>query len=111
MIKYQVIIVLDKARNRSYFHSYVESEDTTLGNIECSELPPYADINKARSCYWDSANLVWVYDGDKYADIREQIEAEKEEMEQKEIEASVVMTNAELTVALLELTEIVGGLL
>ena len=45
MKKYQVIIILDESRNRSYYQGYVESEDTTLGNITVEELPPYADIN------------------------------------------------------------------
>lgn len=108
-MKYQVIIFLDESRNRSYYHSYVMSEDTTLGNIECSDLPPYQDINKARACYWDADNATWVFDEEKYAEILAAIEEERVAREQAELEASVVMTNAELTQAFLELAEIVGG--
>lgn len=46
---YQVIIVFDDIKKKSYFNSYVISSDTTLGNIECEELPLYADINKAQA--------------------------------------------------------------
>ncbi len=53
-MKYQVIIILDSSRNRSYYQGYIISDDETQGNITCEELPPYADVNKARSCYWDS---------------------------------------------------------
>lgn len=108
-MKYQVIIFLDETRNRSYYRSYLESEDTTLGNIECSDLPPYQDINKARACYWDADNATWVFDEEKYSEIIAAIEAERAAREQAELEASVIMTNAELTQAILELTEIIGG--
>lgn len=111
MKKYQVIIVLDETRERSYFYSYVVSEDSTKGNIECTELPPYADIDKARACYWDDTNLVWVYDDDKYNEICEKIEAELEAQEQAKLEASLIMNNAELTEAVMELSELIGGLL
>ena len=108
-MKYQVIVFMDENRNKSYYHSYIESEDTTLGNIECSDLPPYQDINKARACYLDVDNATWVFDEEKYAEILAAIEEERVAREQAELEASVVMSNAELTQALLELAEIVGG--
>ena len=108
-MKYQVLLFLDETRNKSYYHSYFESEDTKLGNMECTDLPPYQDINKARACYWDSENSEWVFDEEKYAEIIEEIEAEREAREKEELEASVVMTNAELTQAIMEITEIIGG--
>lgn len=108
-MKYQVIIFLDENRNRSYYHSYIESEDTTLGNIECSDLPPYQDINKARACYWDADNAVWVFDEEKYSELLADIEEEEAAREQTEKEASVIMTNKELTYAVWEILEIIGG--
>lgn len=72
---YQVIITDDETRQRSYFYSYGVVE----GNITTEELPPYQDINKARSCYWDSDNSTWVYDPDKYAEICLDQQKQKEE--------------------------------
>ena len=108
-MKYQVIIVLDDTRNKSYFYSYVQSGDSTLGNIECTDLPPYQDINKARSCYWDSEALVWVFDEEKYTEILAIIADKEADIKQKELEASVIMTNKELTQAVWEILEIIGG--
>lgn len=110
-MNYQVIIVLDETREKSYFYSYVISEDTTLGNIECTDLPPYADINKARSCYWDADNSSWIFDEDKYKEICDDIESKLKEQEQAELDASLVMTNEEATAAIMELSDLVGGLL
>lgn len=78
-MKYQVILLLDVAKNKKYYQSYVESNDSTLGNIECSDLPAYQDINKAQACYWDSDNKSWVYDDEKYNEIRAKKDEEKEE--------------------------------
>lgn len=100
---YQVIIILDEERSKSYYHSYVESTDTTLGNISVSELPPYADINKAQACYWDANNLAWVFDEEKYASIIAKIEANKEAAEQAQLEAEATPTNGELAECVMEL--------
>lgn len=71
-MEYHVILILDEKRAKNYYYSY--SEEGT-GNLKCSELPPYQDINKARSCYWDGS--AWVYDEEKYAEIIAAIEAQK----------------------------------
>lgn len=102
---YQVIIILDESREKSYYHSYVESEDKTLGNISCDELPPFQDINKAHACYWDSENGQWVFDDEKYAEIIAEITAEKEAAEQAASEAEATPTNAELAECAMELGE------
>lgn len=67
---YQVIIVRNENKEKNYYYSYTESEDTTLGNISVEDLPPYQDINKARACYWSDG--IWVYDPEEYEDILEQ---------------------------------------
>ena len=98
---YQVIIILDEARNKSYYHSYVPGD----GNIECEELPPYADVNKARACYWDAKAKAWVYDEEKYAEIIAEQEAAKAAQEQAEKEEAAVPSNKELAEAVVELAE------
>lgn len=102
-MKYQVILFLDESRNKSYYHSYVESEDVLLGNIECTELPAYQDINKARACYWDTDALQWIFDEEKYAEIVAQIEAERQAAEQARLEAEATPTNLELADCAIEL--------
>lgn len=96
---YQVIITDDETRQRSYFYSYGVVE----GNITTEELPPYQDINKVRSCYWDSDNSTWVYDPDKYAEICLDQQKQKEESEKAQALAEAIPTNEELCAALLEL--------
>lgn len=105
---YQVIIISDEERGKSYYQSYVESDNTNLGNITCSELPSYQDINKARSCYWDSVR--WVYDEEKYAEIIAEIEAAKA-AEEAANQISVTMNNEELTESVMELSDLVGKLM
>ncbi len=105
---YQVIIVFDKIRERSYFYSYVISDDTSKGNIECTELPHYADVNKARACYWDSDNKLWVFDEEKYSEICEEIETIREAQEEAEAIAEATPTNAELAEICMELAEMVS---
>ena len=102
---YQVIIILDESREKSYYHSYVELEDKTIGNISCDELPPYQDMNKAQSCYWDAETTQWVFDEEKYAEIIAQIAAEREAAEQAAAEAEATPTNAELAECAMELGE------
>ncbi len=104
-MKYNVIIVLDESRNKSYYYSYVDKD----GNIECEELPPYQDILKAKACYWD--NKKWVYDPDKYAELVTKSEAEKEAAEKAAAEAAAVPTNEELAVATMEIADNVSTLI
>lgn len=101
MGKYQVITVLDDVRERSYYWSYQFSEDATLGNITVNDLPPYADINKARACYWDSTNCVWIYDETKYSEIIADIEQTKAEIEAEKERIESIPTNEELNDMLL----------
>ena len=89
-MKYQVIIILDSSRNRSYYQGYIISDDETQGNITCEELPPYADVNKARSCYWDSEEKKWIYDAEK-------------EAEKTKAEAEATPSNMDLADAVIEL--------
>lgn len=100
---YNVIIVLDNAKNRSYYYTYVESD----GNIVCDELPPYQDINKARSCYWNEGD--WVYDPDKCAEIVAEQENAKAAAEQARIEAEAVPTLEEIAAATMEIAENVSA--
>lgn len=94
---YHVIIVLDEKRNKSYYYSYVDK----AGNIECEDLPPYQDILKAKSCYWDGKK--WVYDQDKYSELVAESEAEKAAAEKAVAEAAAVPTNEELAEAVMEI--------
>lgn len=103
---YHVIITLDESRNRSYYYSYVASN----GNIECDELPPYADVNKARACYWDADASAWVYDPEKYAEIVAEQEALKEAEEQAKKEAAAVPSNEELAEAVMDLANAVADI-
>lgn len=110
-MKYQVIVFLDEVRNKNYYHSYYESDDISLGNFTCDELPPYQDLNKAQACYWDTENENWVFDEEKYQEILTEVENAKKEESEKEALQKTVMTNEELTLAVIELSELVGGLL
>lgn len=91
-MNYQVIVVNDKIRNKNYYYSYVINDqasnvgvfsvDDTTDTITVSDLPPYQDINKANSCYWDSENAVWVFDDEKYAEILKELkESESDYLE------------------------------
>ena len=104
-MKYNVIIVLDESKNRSYYYSYVAQN----GNIECTELPPYADPNKARACYWDAESTTWIYDAEKYTEIVAEQEALKAAAEQANKEAEAVPTLKEIGIALMEIAENVNA--
>ena len=110
-MKYQVIIILDEKRNKSYYHSYTVSEDVTLGNIQCEELPPYQDINKAHACYWDTKDKTWVYDAEKYAEIIAEQEQAKSEAEEAKIIAAATPSNAELAEAILEIASNINDMI
>ena len=105
---YQVIIFLDETRDRSYYHSYTISNDKTLGNIECSELPPYQDYNKARSCYWDSESETWIFDEEKYTETLSIIKAEEEARKEAELIAAFTPTVLELAEASIETAQAVS---
>ena len=109
--KYQVIIINDDVRNKDYYQGYVESEDTTLGNITVEELPPYADPNMARACWWDSENRKWVFDEDKEAEIQEKIKSDKEAAEKAQAEAEATPSNSDLAGCVIELGELISDLL
>lgn len=109
--KYQVIIINDDARNKDYYQGYVESEDMSLGNITVEELPPYADLNMARACWWDSENLKWVFDEEKEAEIQKKITLEKEQAEKEQIEAAATPSNSDLADCVVELGELINDLL
>ena len=103
MKKYQVIIILDESRNRSYYQGYVESGDTTLGNITVSELPPYADPNMAHACYWNEENQKWIFDEEKEEEIQEKLAADKEAAEKAQTEAEATPSNKDLAECVVEL--------
>ena len=109
--KYQVIIINDDVRNKDYYQGYVESEDTALGNITVEELPPYADPNMARACWWDSENRKWVFDEDKEAEIQEKIKSDKETAEKAQAEAEATPSNSDLAGCVIELGELISDLL
>lgn len=104
---YHVIINLDKTRNKSYYHSYVAVD----GNIKCDELPPYADVIKARACYWDADASAWVYDADKYAELVAEQAALKAAEERAKLEDAAVPSNAELAVAVIEIAASVSDMM
>ena len=109
--KYQVIIINDDVRNKDYYQGYVESEDTALGNITVEELPPYADPNMARACWWDSENRKWVFDEDKEAEIQEKIKSDKEAAEKAQAEAEATPSNSDLAGCVIELGVLISDLL
>lgn len=104
---YNVIIVHDDTRDKNYYYSYVEES----GNIECEDLPPYQDTNKARACYWNTENAAWVYDADKYVEIVKIQAAEKSASEQIRLEAKAVPSNAELSEAILEIASSISDMI
>lgn len=106
-MEYNVIIMLDEKRNKRYYYSYVDKG----GNIKCADLPPYQDINKARSCYWDAENTTWVYDADKYAEIVAEQEAQRSVAEKMQREEEATPTNEELASAMMEIADNVNTLM
>lgn len=107
-MKYQVILFLDEVRNKSYYHSYTVSEDIALGNIECTDLPSYQDLNKARSCYWDGS--IWIFDEEKYQEILESEAQAKEEQEEAKAISEATPNNFELMEAIMEIAQNVSDL-
>lgn len=102
---YRVTLFLDESKNKNYYQSYKQSDDTTVGNITCEELPPFQDINKARACYWDSDSLKWVFDEEKYSEILA-VQAEAKTTAEKEAAVmAATPSNDELAVGLIDLAE------
>ena len=104
---YQVIIVHDNTKDKNYYYSYV----TENGNIECIDLPPYQDINKAHACYWDTKDKNWIYDAEKYAEIITEQEQAKAEAEATKAEEAAIPSNAELAEAILEIASNINDMI
>ena len=85
---YQVIVT--SINGKRYYHSYVESD----GNIECDDLPPFQDINKARACYWNDEK--WNFDESRYAEILAEIEAKKQAAQEEADRQAAIPNNEEL---------------
>lgn len=102
-MKYQVIVVQNEENHKNYYHSYVEEN----GNIECDDLPPFADTLKARSCYWDDGKR-WNYDDEQYQKLLKAEEDAKKQAEIEQNEALATPTNAELRDMLFEITEVIS---
>ena len=105
---YQVILINDEVRNKNYYYSYVESTDESLGNITVEDLPGFADITKARSCYYK--NSTWVFDEDKYAELVSIAEAERERAEEEKAKSLAALSNEEIAEALMELAEMMASI-
>lgn len=89
-MKYQVIVLLNESNGKRYYYSYVNEG----GNIECDDLPPYQDINKARACYWNDEE--WVFDKVRYEEILAEIEAAKEAARLEAERIAAIPNNEEL---------------
>ena len=85
---YQVIVT--SINGKKYYYSYVESD----GNMECDDLPPYQDINKARACYWNGSS--WKFDEAKYEEIIAEIEARKKAEQEEAERVAAIPDNEEL---------------
>lgn len=107
-MNYQVILVNDEIKNKNYYYSYQVSEDTTLGNITVTDLPPYQDINKARCCYWADNSEAWIFDEEKYNEMLLMIEAEEEAKKEAELIAASTPTVLELAEASIETAQAVS---
>lgn len=107
MKKYQVIINLDRSWDRSYYQTYLE-DGPAKGNIECYDLPPYADINKARACYWDSLNEAWIFDEEKYNEFLHEQEQAKNEADRVNAVNAATPSNVELAEGMIEVAEAVA---
>lgn len=85
---YQIIVT--SINGKRYYHSYVESD----GNIECDDLPPFQDINKARACYWNDEQ--WLFDGTRYDEILAEIEAKKQAAQEEADRQAAIPNNEQL---------------
>ena len=106
---YRVTLFRDVTRNKDYYDSYQESDDTTIGNITCEELPPFQDINKAKACYWDPDSLEWVFDEEKYNEILEEQTAARSEAAKAAAVEAATPSNAELAEVLAELADYISA--
>lgn len=101
-MKYQVIVILIEGKR--YYYSYVQTD----GNIECDDLPPYQDINKARACWWDDEK--WNFDEERYEAILAEIEQEKADAEAEAERIAAIPTNEELNEMLLSVFDAINEL-
>ena len=101
---YQVIILYNE-NSHSYYQSYTMSADASLGNITTDELPPYQDILKAQSCWWDFDTETWVYDDEMYQQLVAEDKQRKAEEEQRRLESEAQLTNGEITEAIMEIAQ------
>lgn len=99
---YQVIVT--SIDGKRYYYAYVE----TNGNIECIDLPPYQDINKARACWWDDEK--WNFDESRYAEIIAEIEAKKEAAQEEADRIASIPNNEQLNEMVLCLMDAVNEL-
>ena len=99
---YQVIVT--SIDGKRYYYAYVE----TNGNIECADLPPYQDINKARSCWWDDEK--WNFDESRYAEILAEIEQAKAEAEAEAERLASIPSNEMLNEMVLSAFEAINEL-
>lgn len=104
---YQVIIVYDNTKDKNYYYSYVNDN----GNIECEELPPYQDINKAQACYWGTKDKNWIYDAEKYAEIIAEQEQAKAEAKKSKAIIEAVPTNEEIAEAIVEIASSISDMI
>lgn len=100
---YNVIIVFDEKRGKSYYHGY---DERNPGNIQCEELPPYADPIKACSCFWE--NDEWTFDEEKYPELLASRQELLSKIDQAEKEANATPTINELSNAVVEIGDNVG---
>lgn len=103
-MKYQVIVSLNELNGKRYYHSYVESG----GNIVCDDLPPFQDINKARSCYWDDEK--WIFDEIRYTEILAEIAQAKADAEAETDRIARIPSNEELNEMILSAYEAINEL-
>lgn len=103
---YQVITIYDEKLKKDYYQSYIESEDTSLGNISVDSLPSYQDIVKARSCYWNGKE--WVFDDKKYKNFQKEAKEKKEKEDAEKAKEDAKLTNDEIADALMELAELLA---
>ena len=100
---YHVILIYNEENSLSYYQAYTITEGPSIGNIVCNELPPYADIDKARSCYWDFDTEEWIYDEIMYQKILQDKERKRKEEDQERLLKESIPTIEEISNAIIEL--------
>ncbi len=82
--------IVNSLNGKRYYYSYGSAN----GNIECDDLPPFQDINKARACWWNDEE--WVFDEGRYAEILAEIEQAKADAEAEAERLASIPNNEEL---------------